>query len=139
MRAGLLLCLLFHPLVVYVQGLRNAVDEWSSRLLSLLSHPSPLLSFHFTLPLLFFLVTPLLLCLSLSPLFCSSVAFSSLSLFDLISIPPSPACSVSQHRGPSLSCSMRVCMHNRLRISRCTATGGSTDLFICCHPVVMKR
>lgn len=72
----------------------------------LLSHPSPSLSFHFTLPLLFFLVTPLFLCVSLSPLICGFVPFSSsyplsvslsLSLFlsvypffDLISIPLSP-------------------------------------------------
>ena len=75
-------CLLLYPLVVKLNGMMNAVDEWSSRLFSppLLSHPSPPLSFHFPLPLLFFLVIPLFLCLSFSPLICSSVLSLPLSL-----------------------------------------------------------
>lgn len=93
--------------------------------------PAPLLLSHTSLPLSFFEPTNLLLCGFLS----SSLTF----FFNLISILPSPNNSVSQHKGPSHCCSMRVCMRKGPMISQCTATGGSTGLFIRCHLSIMKR
>lgn len=111
----------------------------------LLSHPSPLSIFsfhspapllllsHTSLPLSFFQPTSLLLCGFLVSL---SLSFF---FFYLISIPLSPHCWVPQHKGPSVSRSVHVCICNRPVISWCKAKDGSTDLFISCHPFVMKR
>lgn len=75
----------------------------------LVSHPSN--PFHFTLPLLF-LVTPLFCCLSFfQPTSLLLIAlFPFFLFFYLISIPLSPNCWVSQHKGPSLPCSVYVCI-----------------------------
>lgn len=126
-----------HPLVERFDECCRRV-ELKAVFTPLLYHPSPSLSFHFTLQLPFCLVTPLFPCLSLSPLICSSVAFSSPSLF-LTSFLFRPHPTAQCH---SINCLVSViadACYNGLMISQCTVIGGSMDLFISCHPFIMKR